>query len=181
MRVAYQTVIWIAGYVIIAAAPLLVLFVGVVPPGRGFWREFSVGLGFVGLSMMGLQFLLTGRFKKVTAPYGIDVVYHYHRQISLLGFIFILAHVIVPFAATPIMLPLLNPLTAPPQILAGMAALLAFTIIMGTSLYRQQLSLGYEVWRFIHGTAAVAAVVFALAHIEGVGYYVQGPLKEYSG
>lgn len=177
MRVAYHTVLWIAGYVFIAAASLLVLFVGVVPPGRGFWREFSIGLGFVGLSIMGLQFLLTGRFKMVTAPYGIDVVYLYHRQISFVGFIFILAHVIVPFAATPIMVPLLNPLTAPSQILAGMAALLAFTVIMITSLYRQQLSLGYEAWRLLHGTAAVAAVVFALAHIEGVGYYVQGPLK----
>jgi hypothetical protein len=32
------------------------------PPGRGFWREVAVGLGFAGLSMMGLQFFLTGRF-----------------------------------------------------------------------------------------------------------------------
>jgi hypothetical protein len=35
------------------------MMTGPVPPGRGFWREMSVGLGFAGLSMMGLLFFLT--------------------------------------------------------------------------------------------------------------------------
>ena len=33
--------------------------------------------------MMGLQFGLTARFRHVTAPLGEDVIYHFHRQISL--------------------------------------------------------------------------------------------------
>jgi predicted ferric reductase len=177
VRIAYQTVLWVAAYFLLAAAPLLVLFIGTVPPGRGFWREVSVGLGFVGLSMMGFQFLLTGRFKAVTAPYGIDVVYHFHRQVSLVAFLFVIAHPVIIFAATPVMLPLLNPLTAPWRALAGMGSVVALAVIIGTSLYRRQLGLPYEVWRLIHGVAAIAAVALALIHMEGVGYYVQGPLK----
>ncbi len=67
-------------------APLIAMLIGSIPPGRGFWREFAVGIGFAGLSMMGLQFFLTGRFKNITVPYGIDVVYHFHRAISLIAF-----------------------------------------------------------------------------------------------
>jgi len=72
--------VWIGLYILIIVAPFLVLLAGQSPPGRGFWREVAVGLGFAGLSMMGLQFFLTGRFQFIEAPYGIDVVYHFHRK-----------------------------------------------------------------------------------------------------
>ena len=53
--------VWIGFYILIIVAPFLVLLAGQNPPGRGFWREVAVGLGFAGLSMMGLQFFLTER------------------------------------------------------------------------------------------------------------------------
>jgi predicted ferric reductase len=39
----------------------------------------SVALGFAGLAMVTLQFVLTARFKVVKAPYGSDIVYYFHR------------------------------------------------------------------------------------------------------
>ena len=59
--------LWISIYIFIIVAPLLVLLVEQTPPGRGFWREVSVGLWFMSLSMRGLQFFLTGRFKFIEA------------------------------------------------------------------------------------------------------------------
>jgi predicted ferric reductase len=50
---------------------------------------------FASLSMMGLQFFLTGRFKRITSPYGIDVVCHFHRQISLIATLFSLVHLLI--------------------------------------------------------------------------------------
>jgi predicted ferric reductase len=157
--------------------PFLALFFDPVPPGRGFWREISVGLGFAALSMMGMQFLLTGRFKYLTSPYGIDVVYHFHRQISLVTFLFVLLHPVILFISSPVTLRLLNPLSAPWRALAGMAAVLALVFLIVTSLWRLRLRISYETWLLIHGILAIAAVAFAVAHIEGVGYYVRGPLK----
>ena len=87
MRHLYYGIFWIGVYLALAMAPLFALLAGPDIPGRGFWRELSVGLGFGGLSMMGLQFFLTGRFRGITAPYGIDVVYHFHRAISLVAFL----------------------------------------------------------------------------------------------
>lgn len=52
-------------------------------------------LGFVGLSMVGLQFLLSARFRPVVRPFGIDLAYHFHRQISFAALGLILAHPII--------------------------------------------------------------------------------------
>lgn len=74
MRHALYGVFWIGVYLALIMSPVFILLAGPSSPGRGFWRELSVGLGFAGLSMMGLQFFLAGRFREVTSPYGIDVV-----------------------------------------------------------------------------------------------------------
>jgi len=62
---------------------------------------------------MSLQFVLTARFKSIKAPYGADIVYHFHRQISFVALAFILAHPLLLFIFSPSTLALLkfiNPL-----------------------------------------------------------------------
>lgn len=177
MRYLYYGLFVMVVYLFLTMAPLFALLVGSDIPGRGFWRELSMGLGFAGLSMMGLQFFLTGRFQWVTSPYGIDVVYHFHRAISLLAFFFLLLHPAILLLSAPATLGLLNPVTAPKWITAGSIALIAFALIVISSLYRRQLGLGYERWRMIHGYVAVAAVTLSLGHMIGVNYYLQTPMK----
>ncbi|ADH85928.1 ferredoxin reductase family protein [Desulfurivibrio alkaliphilus] len=172
-----RSTFWIGLYFIVAVAPLLAMLVD-PPPGRGFWREFSVAIGFAGLSMMGLQFFITGRFKILTAPYGIDVVYHFHRNISLVAFAFILLHAVVLLAASPELLHLLQPATAPWWMVVGVIGLLAFVVVILSSLFRQGLGLHYELWRLLHGYLSLAAVVLSVAHVVGVGYYTESPVKQ---
>lgn len=175
----YGTVL-IGMYLVIILAPLFVLLIGgPIPPGRGFWREFSIGLGFIGLSMMGLQFFFTGRFRHITSPYGIDVVYHFHRQISIVAFILILLHPLIIFVSTPATLMFLNPVSAPWWMTAGTAGLVALAVLILTSIKRQELGIRYEPWRTTHAFLAIGVAALALIHIEGVGYYVQGPLKRW--
>ena len=52
-RYLLQGALWIGVYLLLTLAPVLLLLVGPTPPRRGFWIEFSVALGFSGLSMMG--------------------------------------------------------------------------------------------------------------------------------
>jgi predicted ferric reductase len=170
--------LWIGVYIFIIVAPLLVLLVGQPPPGRGFWREVSVGLGFIGLSMMGLQFFLTGRFKFIEAPYGIDVLYHFHRQISLIAFSLLLLHPIILIAIAPATWKFFNPIQAPWWAMVGVAGLAGFALIIFTSLKRLALGIRYETWRLSHSLLSMAAATLGLAHILGVGYYLQDPLKQ---
>jgi predicted ferric reductase len=77
--------VWLILYLFFILAPLFGLLAGTLPPTRDFWTEFSVAIGYSGLAMMGLQFGLTARFRHVTEPWGEDVIYHFHRQISLIA------------------------------------------------------------------------------------------------
>ena len=101
MRLALQAAFWVVVYVFLSTTPLLILKLGPTPEPREPWRELSVALGFAGLAMMTLQFVLTARFKTIKAPYGSDIVYHFHRQISLVTFVLIAAHPVLLFINAP--------------------------------------------------------------------------------
>jgi predicted ferric reductase len=83
---------WIALYLAVAMVPLVFAVIGPVEGGRGFWVEFSVALGFVGMSMLGAQFALVARFRAVAAPFGEDALVQFHRQVSYVALAFVLAH-----------------------------------------------------------------------------------------
>jgi predicted ferric reductase len=178
-RLLYATV-WIFVYLFFSLAPLFVLMGGLEGrPGRGFWREFSVGLGFLGMAMIGLQFLLTARFNRVVRPYGIDVVYHFHRQISQIGFAFLVAHMVILTAITPGLLAQFNPMVGPSRLMYGLSSMILLVLVIILSLKRKGLRFNYEPWRLTHGLFATAAVVLAMMHMMGVGYYMNTPEKRY--
>jgi predicted ferric reductase len=177
MRRVIQSAFWIGAYLILTLAPLLILLVGPTPPGRGFWTEFSVALGFVGLTIMGFQFLMTARVRQITAPFGMDIIYHFHRQISWVALLLILAHPLILFVEDPANLQLLNVLDAPWRARWGVASIAALLILVITSIWRLQLKLRYESWRLWHGMLGTLAVASAMAHIALVAHYVETPWK----
>lgn len=178
LKTVLQGILWVAIYMLLTLAPLLILLAGPLPAGREFWREFSVALGFAGLAMMALQFVLTARFRWLKAPYGSDVVYHFHRQISLVAFFLILSHPIILFLFSPDYLRLLNLLDAPWRARAGVLALLSLVILIAITLWRKKLKLDYTPWRFWHGLLGTLAVSLALLHVILVGHYINTPLKQ---
>src|SRR5215471_4901287 len=164
--------VWILSYLLFILAPLFALLAGSHPPTRDFWTEFSGALGYSGLAMMGLQFGLTARFRYVTAPWGEDVIYHFHRQVSLIAVALIVAHPIILFIARPELLGLLNSFTAPWR--ARFAALSTYSLIalVVMSLWRTRLKLSYEAWHISHIVLAVVAVVAGILHMVGWSYYL---------
>lgn len=169
---------WLCSYLALVLAPLFVLLAGETPPGRGFWWEFSVAMGYAALSMMGVQFALTARFKHATAPFGIDIIYYFHRQVSMLAFVFIILHLVFLFVASPrYLLSSLDPFTAPWMGRVALAGMVSFGLVLVTSLWRTQLGLRYERWRLWHGLLAVAGVALSIVHIEGSGFYITIPWK----
>jgi predicted ferric reductase len=100
--------VWVAIYLAFILAPLFALMLGSLPPARAFWVEFSAALGYAGLAIMGLQFGLTARFRHVTAPWGEDVIYHFHRQLSIVAIALVVAHPLILFAVRPERMVMLN-------------------------------------------------------------------------
>jgi predicted ferric reductase len=165
-------------YVVVALAPLSFIFFGQQPHNRPFLVELSVALGFVGLSMMGLQFALVARFKPLTNPFGIDVVHRFHKEVSFVALIFILAHPILLLVQNAARyLPLFEVETAPWRARFAIASVALLLLLIALSVWRQRLRIPYELWQITHSLLAIVVVVLAVAHANGVGYYTAGPVR----
>ncbi|MET1084802.1 MAG: ferric reductase-like transmembrane domain-containing protein [Burkholderiales bacterium] len=174
---AVRGAVWVIVYLLFVLGPLFALLVGPLPPTRDFWTEFSVAIGYVGLAMMGLQFGLTARFRYVTEPWGEDVIYHFHRKISLIAVGLALAHPIILFVVRPELLALLNSIQAPWR--ARFAALSTYSLValVVMALWRVQLNIRYETWHLSHIVLAVVAVAAGVAHMVGWSFYLTAPWK----
>jgi len=172
-----RVAVWIVLYLLFILAPLFALLAGSLPPARDFWTEFSVAIGYAGLAMMGLQFGLTARFRYVTEPWGEDVIYHFHRQISLIAVALVITHPIILFAVRPELLVLLNSFTAPWR--ARFAAMSVYSLIalVVMAIWRVKLKISYETWHITHILLAIIAVAAGLAHMVGWAFYLVSPWK----
>jgi predicted ferric reductase len=163
-------------YLAVTIAPLVLAWSG-MEPGRGFLIDFSVALGFVGLALMGLQFVIAARFQSVAAPFGIDVLLQYHRQIAYTSLLFILAHPLLLFVADTGYLALLDLTTAPLRAKMAITSTVALVIMVALSIWRKKLRLSYELWHLTHSVLAFVVIAAALTHVLLVGYYVNEPLE----
>ena len=138
-----------------------------------------MALGFAGAAMMGTQFLLTARFRRLTAPFGIDIIYFFHRYLAIMAFAFLSLHFFIIRVDNAEALGPMNPLHAPGYMSAGRLSLFLFGALIITSLWRKSLHIHYDEWRILHIAMAVSAFLLALGHIDGVGYYINTPIKRW--
>lgn len=167
-----QAVFWVGLYAVLALAPLALALVGYDRPARPFWVEFGVGLGFVGLSMMALQFVLTARFRGIAAPFGTDAMLQFHRQAGLVACAFVAGHVVVLLGARPGYVAFFDPRVNLMRAGALVTVLLALAGIVGLTLLRKRLRFPYEWWRLTHGLLPLLVIMISLAHVQMVGRYV---------
>jgi predicted ferric reductase len=146
------------------------------PPaeGRAFLRELAVAVGFGAVGILGMQFALSARLKRLKAPYGVDAVLHLHRKMALIALGIVLTHPILLFVDTPSRLSLLNAFTAPWATRSALAAVLVIAAIVVFSVWRMRLGVRYEVWRGYHDVMAPAVLVFVALHASNVGIYTEG-------
>lgn len=131
-------------------APLFALLPGAVLPGRGFVWDFAMALGYAGMAMLGVQFVLTARFKRATAPFGIDIVYYFHRYLALAALAIVLAHYALLRVHSPLALGPVDPREATAHMTAGRIALGLFVLLVVSSLARRMLGFEYDLWRRVH-------------------------------
>jgi predicted ferric reductase len=177
VRHAVRDTTWIALYLLFILAPLFALLAGMWPSARDFWTELAVALGYSGLAMMGLQFGLTARFRYVTEPWGEDIIYHFHRQISLVAVSIIVTHAVILTAGRPEMLAPLNMLQAPWSARFAIVSIGALIALVVAALWRVRLNIGYEAWHLSHIVLAVVAIAAGVAHMVGSGFYLVDPWK----
>lgn len=171
MRKTITGFFWIVLLLAVLLLPVGVMFFSPLPSGRDFWLEFSIALGFFGVTQIAVQFVLIARFKSVTSPYGIDVIMAFHRRLALVAIAAILIHPLIIMLDNPSRLKLLNPFGGNWASRFALFSVVSLLILAVTSVYREKLKLSYERWRLTHLVFAVLAIVFAQLHVSLAGLY----------
>lgn len=161
-------------YVLVVVGPLLLSLIQ-LDPGRGFWVNLSVAFGFVGLSLMGLQFVIASRTVQVSTRGGVLPLLQFHREISYLALVLIVAHPLILVLWDSRFWALLDVVHAPVRAKLAVASVVALLALVATSVWRSRLRLSYRAWQLLHTVLAVTTVVTALAHVLLIGYYVDQP------
>jgi predicted ferric reductase len=166
-------------YLVLALAPVGLAAIQDLEP-RPFADEFSSAISLVALSMMLLEFVLSGRYAGISGKIGIDLTMRFHQLVARAVVAAILIH---PFIyTTPFQRQM--PWDTGEQmalgleswsILTGAAAwALIFAFVM-LSWGRRRLPYVYETWRLWHGVGAVLIVALVAHHAFAAGRYSQQP------
>lgn len=171
-------VAWIALYLMLALAPLIVAASISTPPGNGFGWDFAVALGIGAFGLMGAMLLLTARFRRAAAPFGVDVIFYFHRLIGIAILGIALLHPLILLGLEPPLWHYLKP-EGPGYMHAGVGALVALGLLVGSSVARKTLQLRYDLWRKAHAVLAITALTLSVAHVAGINYYFSAPAMRF--
>lgn len=172
MQYSYlQASLWAVLYVALALAPLALMLPEPTPPGRGFWVEFGVAVGFVGLSMLALQFLATGRFRDLAMGFGSDLLLQFHLATGVVAMALVLAHPAILILADTGYIEFFDPTVNFMRAFALVGAVVGVIFIVVTSLWRKRFNLDYEWWRLAHGVVAFLVLAAGLVHALQVGHF----------
>jgi predicted ferric reductase len=168
---------WILLYATVVVAPLFIMLIGPRPEGRPLLRDLSVAIAFCSMSLMGLQFVLTARIPSIKRPFGSDVVYFFHHQVSVVAVVLVVLHLVLLGIDNGSTWGLLAFWSSPLRARFAVAGLASLFTLIGLSLFRRQLRIEYITWRITHGLLAMGAAAFAMTHMQLVGIYLASPWK----
>ncbi|WP_129136876.1 ferredoxin reductase family protein [Luteimonas sp. YGD11-2] len=169
---------WIAAWMALVLLPMAIALAGELPATRTRLKEAAALLGFVGLGLLAMQAVVSGRQRWFARGLGQDDLLQFHRRTGETAWLLVLVHPLAMFAADPSQLAWLDP--REDLLRAGSLWLLlaAVSLLLATSLWRQQFGLSYERWRALHGVLAFGVVALALGHVLLVDHYTAQAWKK---
>ncbi|MEM7637047.1 MAG: ferredoxin reductase family protein [Pseudomonadota bacterium] len=176
-----HAVVLIAVYLAVALTPLVLSAL----QGRAlrpFWDELSSGLAMTAFAILLVEFVLSGRFKVISARIGMDVTMRVHQLLARTAVVFVLVHPFLyhtPFLTFPLPWDESRQLSLGLSIgslASGLIAWIALPALVLVSIFRDQLPYRYETWRLMHGVGAVLIAVMTMHHTLNAGRYSSDPV-----
>ena len=173
-----QTICWVSAFIALALMPVVIALTGELPEQRGFWVEFGVLLGFLGLAVLNIQFVITGRFRWFAEGFGLDNLLQFHKQTGIFALLLVLAHPAVLVVADPQYWAFLDPRVNFPRAAALTVVTVGSLVLVASTLWRLTFRLSYEQWRLVHGLLSFGILFLGLAHVLMVGHYSDSTWKK---
>ena len=149
---------------------------------RPFWDEISSGLAMTAFAIVLVEFVLSGRFKVISARIGMDVTMRIHQLLARTALVFALVHPFLyqtPFLNFELPWDVSRQLTLGlhfGSLASGLIAWIALPALVLVSIFRDQLPYRYETWRLMHGAGAVLIAVAGMHHTLNAGRYSSDPV-----
>jgi predicted ferric reductase len=177
-----KVLLLICVYLGFVTLPLLLSWIFGGPP-RGLRQELASGLGILAFSIILAEFVLSGRFKRLSRIVGMDVTMRFHQLMARTALVFALLHPLL-YRGTPSggqrpwdPTRQLTPTTDFTALASGIAAYLLLAALVILAIARSQLEQKYETWRLMHGLGALFVALLLLHHtVEAGRYGAQAPM-----
>lgn len=169
-----KTVAWQLVYIALALSPMLIALSGERPAPRSLLVEFGAMLGLLGLGLLAMQLVMSGRHRWFAPGFGQDNLLQFHRQTGQFAWLLVLAHPLTLIIGDQEFLLYLDPREDLLRALSLIFVLLAVTTLLASSLWRLALGLSYEVWRTVHATLSLLVLATGLGHALLVDHYTAG-------
>ncbi len=166
----------ISAYLIVLLLPLGLSYALGWPP-RPWHQEIASGLGILAFSIILVEFILSGRFKRISTGIGMDVTMRVHQVMARVALAFAVVHPLFyqgsvsggsrPWDETR-QLSLTTDLTA---LATGILAYLLLPALILSAASRTKQEYKYESWRFTHGIGALLLAGLLLHHTIAAGRY----------
>lgn len=169
----------LACYALIALAPLA-LALWQDRPVRNLFREASSVLVMVAFAMTLMEFVLSGRWRALSARAGIDATMRFHQLAARVLLVLVVLHPLL-YAAPRLhpdpanALASLQAMFGSPRLRSGVVAWWLLIALVALAILRDRLRLRYEAWRLTHGLGAAAIAALGLHHTLGVGTFARDP------
>ena len=164
-------------YVLLLNSPVVFAWMADLP-ARPWRDELASALGMIGLVIIFLEFVLSGRFKKITAPIGIDIIMRSHQLMGRVVLILLFVHPVLYSLPNNLLLPWDTYHTQATRLdmidtITGLLAWLGLFLIVFLTLRRDAEQTNYEGWRRSHLLLAIMTASLALVHAVGSGRYTE--------
>jgi predicted ferric reductase len=177
LRPGWRVGLLLTLYMALALLPLALAAARGLPP-RPWLDELASGLALTAFAALLLEFLLSGRYRALSAGIGMDLTMRFHQMMALTATALLLLHPLLyrlPNAASLVWDATRQHSTglSSAATLTGLAAWLLLPILAVLALLRSRLGFSYEAWRLSHGLGALAIAGFGTHHVIDAGRYAQ--------
>ncbi len=150
-------------YLAVVLSPAVFVLAFGPETSRPFLHDVGRVFALTGFTILVLQVALASRAKWMERPYGLDMVYAFHRRMAVLAGVILVLHPLL-IAAAAGSTRLLFALEMPWPIWLARVALTILIAQIFLSTFRARLGVKYERWRLVHNVLAVSLIAAAFTH-----------------
>lgn len=158
----------IGGYVAVVLSGLIIVTFVRPESEENFLHTLGMSLPLVAFLILGMQVILASRLRCLSWPFGLDMVFRFHKAMAFVAFALLVLHpVLIAWSANN--WGLLFNLKQPWIIWAGKIALTLLLINAVVSFWRAKLRFDFEKWRLTHNILGLSVLILGFVHGYAIG------------